>query len=468
MIQKWDKFVVFIIITIACLSSAAIGYAQTSKYGITKFHPKPASDVLNNPYMGFAPDASGGPYPQPHRLVYFNVTWKELEPEKGNYLFETIERVNQFEYWHDKGVSIIFRIVLDYPQLEKHKDIPDWLYEEIDADGTWYNIDYGQGFSPNYSNSKLIAEHQKLLQAIGERYNSDNRIAFVELGSLGHWGEWHTKDEEGIFKPFPKLEVANQYIQHYLAAFPDKHLLMRRPHELAKENHMGLFNDMFGDYEHTVSNFLDWIHKGYTFWLTDEDMPAMPEYWIYAPSGGEFAYSDDEEKYLNNESIKETLTQLSNSHSSWFGPSSPADIPYGGAYQKNIDTFLKTIGYRFVLATESHPKKATPGSSISIDMLWKNTGIAPFYFNWPLELSLSDSNGNIVYQMKANEDIRKWLPGNIHSKQILRLPGDLSVGTYTLCVAILDPNTNNPGVELAIGSKRSDNRYSLGSIEVIH
>jgi hypothetical protein len=46
------------------------------------------------------------------------------------------------------------------------------------------------------------------------------------------------------------------------------------------------------------------------------------------------------------------------------------------------------------------------------------------------------------------------------------IPENLPEGTYNLCIAIIDPETNSPGIDLAITGKRSDGRYSIGNITV--
>jgi hypothetical protein len=63
-----------------------------------EFHPSELNDPLNNPFKGWAPSAKSTHYPQDHRLVYAGVTWKELEPTKGNYDFSAIEASNHFDY----------------------------------------------------------------------------------------------------------------------------------------------------------------------------------------------------------------------------------------------------------------------------------------------------------------------------------------------------------------------------------
>ena len=71
------------------------------------------------------------------------MTWKELESTKGTYDFSAIEAANNFAYWKSKGVKVVFRFILDSPTGQAHRDIPDWLYNDMiargESPGTVYN-----------------------------------------------------------------------------------------------------------------------------------------------------------------------------------------------------------------------------------------------------------------------------------------------------------------------------------------
>jgi hypothetical protein len=423
-------------------------------------------EIITNPYMGFAPPAEWGPYEQPHSMVYANFTWAELEPEKGVYDFRHIERKYKLDYWKQKNVKLIFRVVLDYPTKSQHKDIPDWLYEEIDQEGTWYDHEWGKGFSPNYAHPKLIKYHEKLISKLAERYNHDPGIAFVQLGSMGHWGEWHTLQQDGIYIPFPEIPLVETYVNHYVDSFDNKIILMRRPHQIAIENGMGLYNDMFGRHKDTVEEFWSWVQNGYTFWLTGEEFPNMKNYWQTAPTGGEFAPPKSWEEHLSSENLPDVMEQLNLTHVSWLGPSTPASYPQNGELQSGIDQVLKKIGYHFRLADHSYPKSVNAGSEFQMRMTWENSGVAPFYFPWPLEVSLADEAGEIVYKQELKTDIRNWLPGKHPVNETIAVPASLTSGTYSICVSILDPENQEPGIQFEMEGKRKDGRYTIGEIKV--
>ncbi|MFD0715440.1 DUF4832 domain-containing protein [Paenibacillus sp. GCM10027626] len=430
----------------------------------TLFKPVESEEVLANPYIGFVADArTTSDIEQPVRLAHANMTWRELEPEKGKYAFEEVEKKFNMAYWKEQGVHLVIRVILDYPRSESHMDIPDWLYEEIGHKGKWYSMDYGEGFSPDYTHPALIKNHELLLKALGKRYNNNPQIAFVQLGSVGHWGEWHTKNDGDTAIVFPKRSITDQYATHYAKSFPDKHLLMRRPHEIAVAYGMGLYNDAFGDKRSTIDEFYKWSTKGYTSWLTKEKEPAMLNYWTKAPSGGEFM---PDSNFMKDSRIEETLRQARMTHVSWLGPSAPYREE-DTKYQSNIDRFLKTIGYRFVITEESHEETVKAGQSLNIELQVKNRGVAPFYYEWPFELSLSDQNGTIAVKMNTDQDIRKWLPGTSKAVFSLPLPKTLAAGTYTVNAAIIDPSNGKPGVDFAIEERREDGRFALGTVKIM-
>lgn len=397
-------------------------------------------------------------------MVYMGVSWRELEPEKGVYAFDAIESSCQLNRWTSEGKKAVLRIVLDFPGSAEHRDIPDWLFDETEGAGTAYDGVLGKGFSPDYENPVLIAAHQRLLAAMGDRYNGDSRIAMIELGSLGHWGEWHTLQDDKVSIAFPRLETAEIYVKHYLDAFPDMFLLMRRPHAIAKSNDMGLFNDMFGDWDATTTEYLSWIQNGYQSWLTGEFMPGMPDFWKTAPSGGELANGKDGLIFLNTENISDTLEQAKQTHLSWLGPNIP--ISTDVTYQNNIDRLRNTMGYRFVIRSESHSAVSWYKQVLAGTLVISNLGVAPFYFSWPVEMSLQDELGNRFAATRLSTDIRTWMPGNSTVDYEMNLPSGLKKGEYRLVFAILDPDTGKPGIFLPMVEKTGNGWYMLGTVSI--
>ncbi|SDT25019.1 protein of unknown function [Paenibacillaceae bacterium GAS479] len=456
-------------------------------------NPVELDKPLNNPFKGWAPSAKTTSYPQPVKLVYAGVTWKELEPTKGKMDFAAIEAKNNFANWKSKGVKVVFRLILDSPTGEAHRDIPDWLYDEMVAagenPGTVYNDPTGRmgagnnmGFSPNYSAPSVIAGHKRVVEAIANRYNTNARpVAFVQIGSLGHWGEFHTwpytkttesSENVNFTGVFPPLNVSNQYVQHYIDAFAGKEdkiqVLIRRSVALATDNNkgmkLGMFNDVFGD---KPSFDADWgwytgTQNGYWDDL-GQKQPGNPNFWESRISAGEF-YSGDfgmRASLTSGAGFDETMRETEMSKVSWLGPNSPASLAVGNELQANIDKLKKRMGYHFVLKEVTHPSAIT-GSSFEVKLTVENKGVQHFPFNWPLEIQLRKGD-TVVAKKRTNVDLRTWKTGTYTITDSIPVSA-LAAGKYDVSVAIINPETSRAGIDFANEGRFSIGSYKLGTV----
>lgn len=432
----------------------------------------------DNPFKGWVVWGSSPQfeqYTQPYSMIFAKVRWAEVEPERGDFQWEAFE-----DKWHFDAATgnrkMILRVVLDDPRrqsVDKYKEIPHWLYDAIDGSGLRYDTsEIGNGLSPDYSTPALIKEHERFIKALGERYNNDPRIAFIQLGSLGHWGEWHTWPEGS--GRFPDYAVAGQYVKHYMDAFPDKILLARRPlkaHSVKAD--LGLYNDVIGDNSLSgTPSWLEMIADGYTStWDKETHPPLEADWWKRRCSAGELRHhANGIEHWLSDENYDSTLQQIRDSHTSWIGPGSPGKIKNSSDYQYKIDKLLKNLGYRYAIEELTYRNRVKAGKAFFIDLLIQNTGTAPVYYSWPLEFSLIDDTGEIVYRkVISSMDIRDWLPGANRVTLSVMIPGHVISGRYNFAVAILNPdNPDGPGISLAIdqGLKRPDGKYVLGEISI--
>ena len=443
----------------AVISLALYSYSKANQQTV---YLNTVSGPIVNPLMGWAPWAMIEKSNQPHTLVYADLTWRDFEPVEGMYDFNTFEKEQQLTRWRQKGQRVVFRFVVDQPGSEQHLDIPDWLFEKIGGSGEYYDNEYGKGFSPDYAHPLFLEYHRKAISALGKRYGGDGFFAFIELGSLGHWGEWHTHPE---LTTLPSEEIRDVYVSHYIEAFPGTHLLMRRPFTIAQALELGLYNDMTADPTET-NRWLAWIENG------EDDsaenvyaLSAMPEGWRVGPIGGEQAggWSDEQ---IYGAGLGQTLQLLQRSHTTFIGPGSPYRVKYGSPLQEGIDRVLATIGYRIDVDHVRLPRWVHYGNSINIECTFSNKGIAPMYYNWPTYLYLFDEDDHVIASYKQQMDLRKILPGEFY-EVAFHLPVDnLKNGIYSIGIAIIDPITGRPAVKFANVNIRNDLIQYLGSFEV--
>ena len=446
-----------IIIGIVCLMLAAIAGMcvwHLNREKRTAFSY--SGEAFGNPLMGYAPSAWYETVGDDVTLLYADITWRELEPEEGEFDWESIEEENQFSRWRSEGKRIVLRFVCDIPGDEEHMDIPDWLYEKIDGAGTKYDTSYGLGFSPDYNDPDFIACHERAVAALGERYGGDDFISFIELGSLGHWGEWHVRYSAGIER-LPDRSVRQQYVSHWVRAFPHARLLMRRPFVEAAQYGMGLFNDMAGHLEST-DEWLAWIAEGGVYDETGEEdaMTAMPAQWEIAPIGGELTSSLEMEQMLQTD-LERTVGLIRDSHTTFLGPKI-ADRDYADGY----DALLKNMGYRLWIS-EAVLTPMLPGG-VQVELTWQNSGVAPLYADWPVYLQVLDADGRVVAAVLVDISLSQLLPGGqIQTRTALRqIERWGALDRYTIQLGIVDPMTGRNAVRFAVGEDRQpDNALVL-------
>ena len=420
------------------------------------------SGPILNPLMGWAPWANVTKSDQPHTLVYADLTWKDFEPQEGVFDFAGFEERQQISRWRKEGKRVVFRFVADVPGETEHMDIPDWLFEKINGDGEFYSNEYGKGFSPNYANPLLINYHHLAIKALGDKYGRDGFFAFVELGSLGHWGEWHEDTER---MQLPSENIRDLYVNDYVEAFSGTHLLMRRPFTIARRLNLGLYNDMTGDVLST-NTWLDWIKEGGDY-LPDEKntLVPMPDGWKTAPVGGE-QIPDISDEQIYDTNLQTTLQLLKESHASFIGPGGGYDVAFNGPLQEGLDQVLSTLGYRLYIDSVKLPLIVRFGKTAQIKISFSNDGIAPFYYDWPTMVYLFDENDKVVGSYPLDMDIRKILPNQVYDAELLLPIRELENGKYTVGFAIIDPLTGLPGVRLANETLRNDLIVEVGTFEI--
>lgn len=103
---------------------------------------------------------------------------------------------------------------------------------------------YDQGilqYTPYFGDSLLLKEIQNFIYAFGKRYDGDKRIAFVQAGILGFWGEWHCN---GMKDCIPE-SVKDSVVQWYRDAFSITKIQIRNPRPTSKIAKFGYHDDSF-------------------------------------------------------------------------------------------------------------------------------------------------------------------------------------------------------------------------------
>ena len=419
--------------------------------GFTVLEFEGKEEFIANPLMGFAPQAVSLEGAADHELVYVEVTWREWEPTEGNYDAETIRKTRHLDTWRSKGKHVVFRFMSDNPGETEHRDIPDWLYD-ITGDGQDYDMEYGKGYSPDYSNPIFIEKHARAVKALGEAFGQDSFFSYVQLGSVGHWGEWHVNYDSGLTR-MPGPDICRMYVEPYIDAFPNAFLMMRRPFEWVKEYGFGVYNDMTGEKEST-NEWLGWIENGGVYEEPQSPLQMSPveRIWETAPVGGEFTSSLPMSRMLGS-GISTTVKLIQNSHMTYIGPMAPVDGENGIDKTNGIAEVLRNVGYRYGIKRAVIPKfdeiNFDDPEASAVKLIWSNTGAVPMYWDWDVYLYfLNPEDFAILNRKRIDLELPKLFGGAEVLSTTAIEKDDLPEGDFILGVGIIDPMTGKPAVRL--------------------
>ncbi|HEX9975286.1 MAG TPA: DUF4832 domain-containing protein, partial [bacterium] len=411
-------------------------------------------DVLPNPFKGFAPWIGSKNPVYETKLQQATFAWSDLEPRKGVYNWARLEKD-----WGNVAITgkrVGFRIAAEIPGSGKN-DTPQWLIDQ-GVRMRPYSIDGHEGLAPDWDDPKFLVAHHDFIMALGARYDRDPRVAWIDIGSYGFWGEWHVWLNDSL--------AANQatkqaILEDYFAAFPTKPKVVAFDDDFATkyvtDHGGGIRNDCLGTKE---SN--DWYLES----LNRIDPSMNDRVWKTAIITGEFCGSNQGALEGTTERLDINYNFIKKTHWSFIGSAGGAIEPQSEEHRKNLDKLHKTLGYRFVLREVHFEKSITSRDTLQLKIQVENKGVAPFYFQWQLVFHLIDTQNTVAFQQPLDIDIRSWLPGTSTASTKVVIPIQLNCGDYNVKLAIHDPDSNQPGVMFANKGGDEQKRYLVGRLTI--
>jgi len=417
--------------------------------GMVLVKPQEYSGALRNPLKGFRADKRDGSH-EFGTLCRVYLEWNELERsvEDGT---EQIMAVCNRE-WRD---------------VEKHniKVIPR-VYLHWDNDKKFWPDDMRKD---DYGSDQFKERLLRLISRLGECWDNDPRVAWVQMGIIGKWGEHHS--------PGVTFEMQKLMGDAFTKAFTNKMVTVRHPWDF-KDYEFGIYWDSWAHIQEMNQ------HGG--------GIAKLGNRWHTRPMDGECAYNwgdwkkqpgddptDTVRDPLHRSFLIDSIRRLHCNNLGWVADYDATDPEA----RKGAEEVQKAFGYRFIIDEAKYTGTVIPGGNLEVDLKVRNTGSSPFYYNWPLEVSLLDpQTRKVVWRDTFRDmDIRKWLPGDrwnsakqTYEKEAetytargnFALPGSVSKGEYIVAIAILDPAGMLPCARFAARNYFQGGRHPLGSAGV--
>ena len=424
--------------------------------------------------------------------LYVRLAWSYLEPEEGKFDWHRIDEV--VDKYVPQGYHISFRISSketgSYPGSvgEQINGVqyatPSWV-QKAGAKGTVAENGEVRSWTPKWNDAVYLEKLDQFHSAFAQRYDGKSWVSYVDIGSIGEWGEGHTHFST---KVPPTVEEVKANIDIFLKNYPKSQLVVT--------------DDLlyYGKPEADVKILLDYaVSNGISLrddsplvdWYMDKNMDT------WSVSHPQFY----DPLYLTRPIVFE-LQHYGNviKDGNWLGKNGADKIEkygYSGAHvmRKAIETTHATYigyhgyaeqwltdnpdltrelanlcGYWYFPVSASFPEKMNKGKN-EISISWLNKGIAPAYNAYKLVLMFeSENRENSFTLLPMDSGNKNWLPGISKTENYpFKLPALAKKGSYTLKFRLEEMSQDNSNaIQLGIHESMIDENgfIVLGNVNI--
>jgi hypothetical protein len=402
---------------------------------------------------------------------YKRYSWRELEPAAGQYDFGAIDQAIAKASQQGQRHAFRVRAMINGKGIA----VPDYLAAQMEAG--WWGDTNGDGkgdtYVPDWNDADFHERLERLTIELGKRYNGDPRVAWVDVGFFGNWGEWHMWP---FLESYPRpegakkaTEASKQRIIDAMASAFNRTQLIMGSEEIAPLLYalrtyptMGWRRDSLGDTHFTEGAGMRRLREDPEGWA------LFTERWKTAPIITEFISPNDQTDphvyELATKQVKEFhVSMVSNGNT----------LPWDSLSQAGQTTFLQLqeqIGYSYALTEVTMLAPLQVGKPLTLQAGWHNIGNAPTYEPWQIMFQLRNpTTQTLVWETPSHFDLRQLLPGENGQQweDTFTLPTGLAAGSYEFVVQVRDPAGQRVPMALALSGLQTDRSYILGTINVI-
>ena len=492
---------------------SAVHYTAISDGETVRVTMAEYDSAFRNPLKGFreyfmiGTDARRPEYPYPYgSLIKEYMQWNLLERNAADSVATVVAYSDhRWQGVEEQNVKVIPRVLLVWVEPwhggwakdpANRDDLNGWHWpEDLPGEtGPYKQIPGSVGayvepqdsltpISGGYFDPSFPDRVRNLVRKLGEAWDNDPRVAYVEMGIVGEWGEHHDPDLSTVFPPHdePRHVAGRTWIpgmekvlgDAFREAFRNKKVMVRYAYEF-EDYDFGIYWDSWAQPQEMERGYNAMIRRG--------------DYWRTQPVGGEITWNwGDLAKYRSFEAVvaddttrHTVIEQIRNLHCNHLGGITWADFN-DPVFARNAAELQKAMGYRFVLSDASYPCRIDRGEALGMEFSLRNTGSSPFYYDWPVEVALLDVRTHAKVWGTVLDDVRlsQWMPGEDWDGTSYRirpetvtvrarplLGDDLPEGRYILALGILDPACGRPTVRFANTNYFTGGYHPLGYVGV--
>ena len=409
--------------------------------------------------------------------LYLRLAWSYLEPEEGRYDWHRIDEV--VDKYVPLGYKISFRISSKetgkYPgvvgqQLNNVQyATPVWV-QKAGAKGTVSKVWDTYSWTPDWDDPVYLEKLDNFHKAFAARYDGKVWLRYVDIGSIGEWGEGHTSFSTKI--P-PTVEEVKANIDVFLKNYRKSQLIctddllyygkkegdVKILLDYAISNGISLRDDSPLVDWYVKTNLKTWsvshphfydplyLKKPIVFELQHYGMVKEDGNWL----GKNGADIIEQHGYSGAEIMRNAIKTLHATYIGYHGYAEEwlADNPDLTCELANL------CGYWYFPVKALVPGKLVKGDN-KLTIEWLNKGVAPAYSTFGLALRFESQDAGNSFDLNINESGNiNWLPGiAVTETYTVKIPSEVTSGKYLLKLKLVE-KTTDPLQDIQIGIKTS-------------
>ena len=420
-------------------------------------------------------------------FLYLRLAWSFFEPVEDQYDWSLIDGVVE-EYW-----PLGYKIALCITTKETGDESWGVVGEQVDgvnyATPKWVRdagamgtevVNWGKThWEPKFSDPVFLEKLADFHAAFAARYDGQPYIEYIDVCSIGDWGEGHTGFSSGII-PSAATVKANAEIYDTLykkspLSINEDYIYWRKP-KVEQDELIAYFEER-------------------DYWFSE--WSVMVEW--YMKEGNPDTYGIAHLDIFQNNYLETPVIIESHHYKDlvgqgiWCVPNGVGCSPYGAewllkdiellhatyiSFQGWPDVYMREnpeiakqvanrVGYWYFIDQWSTAGPVQPGDTLRLSVDWYNKGVAPAYHPYSLSLRL-EGDTVLQYQLESSDN-RTWLPGETTTENYaLHIPAELAEDQYDLWVKLVDEQDAQREIDLGFTREVKDEQgyFRIGEVRV--
>jgi hypothetical protein len=420
--------------------------------------------------------------------LYLRLAWAYLEPEEGRFEWEVIDTI--INKWVGLGLGIAFRITCretSTDRIEQQFATPRWVMEAGAKGGFYYegrNVGPDGPWEPVFDDPVFLEKLENFLRAFAARYDGKPWLRYVDVGSIGDWGEGHL--HFGSRRPYG-YEARKKHIDLHLKYFRQAQIVVSDdfvhfiPNEGEREKMHRYIVEQGLTYRDD-SILVDWFITAYPDTWTVRSPQYFSDVWRHRPTVLELEHYGHIKRAGNwlgtpGSSLEEFGKGRSGAdffrgalevlHATYIGYHGDARDWYADNPELTVE-LLNRCGYWYFLHHIEVPEKLQAGRDNEIRLVWENRGVAPAYHSYILQVRLEGTQ-TTDFEFEARN--QRWFPASENTvyqeNYALPVPGHLETGSYEVKIRLYDQRDDRP-VFIALDPSIQDGHdyYTVATVKI--